>query len=75
MYMYRVFNSDILWANAMLPLHLFFHSPHVFSSNEAEIQSYLWKTQAGSEDQVLGAYLFRHDNENSSISSLLVLCY
>lgn len=55
MYMYRVFNSDILWANAMLPLYLFFHSPHVFSSNEAEIQSYLWKTQAGSEDQVLGA--------------------
>lgn len=39
----------------MLPLHLFFHSPHVFASNEAEIQSYLWKTQAGSEDQVLGA--------------------
>lgn len=55
MYMYRVFNSDILWANAMLPLNLFFHSPRVFSSNEAEIQSYLWKTQAGSEDQVLGA--------------------
>lgn len=39
----------------MLPLNLFFHSPRVFSSNEAEIQSYLWKTQAGSEDRVLGA--------------------
>lgn len=40
MYMYRVFNSDILWADAMLPHHLFFHSLNVFSSNEAEIQSY-----------------------------------